>query len=667
MRKSRFYQISGNFRSGILSPAAQDDITREDWLNGAAEISNFDILRDGGIRTRPRLVSAGFGLPRLRRSILAGTTPAIGGGLHFSSNPAIADASPIELNRNPFLNVRFSTERNNVRAVVFEGVRLRQGPWNVNGELVFAAEVTSDPTPTSDADWTRIGSGEDPYRQYGFVPGRVRRDVVVQIPRDEGSEYRNLRQMRLRVKIDPDSDNGRELALRTLELLIDRVKVYDRRAPDTPADAIPADDFGYRIVPWVLRSFDMALVIAQDAMLVVGAPRTDDPWEPKRIVSPDPAWAFTRKQLRELTWCAYGSHLLLFHSDFPRPLEVRLSGVGQIAVSYLPMENTPQLPARLDAEARLDVRQVGEELVLDQPEPATGAATRAIVPANIIGVAQVNAARLVWADVGASRYQVLYQTESDYAGRTGDLWPSGDLNITTETVTVPRATVTGLLGGTAYRFAIVSVVDAGPNALAGETDPADADDIVLTVLRAALGAASISVGTDAETDGLMLVSWSAVTDTQAWKLKVTTNNGASWRVVSDTIPGGTTRYRYAGTPGVSYGFRVTATSTVAPDGPVSNEAYATAVRIGPAGPSGPLWDADPNVNGRITFNWGPGARAESYDLQIASDAPRSRYAAPPASSPPDAPADPPAPNARPSLSRRCRAAPHGQSAHPQSP
>ena len=51
----RWTQIVHNFSAGVLSPAAQDQIDSEAWLQGAARLENLDVERDGGVAGRPAL------------------------------------------------------------------------------------------------------------------------------------------------------------------------------------------------------------------------------------------------------------------------------------------------------------------------------------------------------------------------------------------------------------------------------------------------------------------------------------------------------------------------------------------------------------------------------------------------------------------------------------
>ena len=653
MRKHRYYSVSGNFRSGVLSPAAQDDITREDWLNGAAELLNFDILRDGGIRTRPRLIrdpAIAEQMPVLRRSVLGEAVPARPeGGWWFSTDPAQqgAGATPIDLAGSPFLELTLPGQNGylSVRTLILSDVRLRQGPWSVGAgagaELVFGVEITRDGNEWLATD-TRTADGGDPYSRFAFAPGRVRRDVCVQIPRDESRLYRTLTGIRLRVKVDPATDNGAELALRTLELRIGDAAAYDDRPlasteqARTTGDraarfatlaafqegqrgvtAIPPDTQGWRMLPWTLRDLEMALVIGMEGMLVVGAPRGKRPWSPEIVVPRSVPWSFTRRQIRELTWCTYGSHLLLFHEEFPRPLEVRLSGTGQLAVSFLAMENVPQLPARLAPEARLDVRVDAQgQVVLDQPEPAVGAATRAVVPTSIRGTAGVSEIRLLWDDVGATRYLVYAQPEATYAALAEDTaWTA----VAPTVVTTPAARLTGLIGGTEYRVAVVSVVDAGPNALAGQTDPSDADDLTLTVLRGALAAPVLAGVLSPTVDGAVDLSWAPVAGATRFRLEVRVAQG-QWRSAAQQPTEGAVRLSFAGTPEVQYSFRVVALSDDAPASPPSNTVTLVTGRLSPAVPSRITATPDADVNGQIEFEWPATARAESFDLEVAHDA-----------------------------------------------
>ena len=659
MRKSRFYQISGNFRSGILSPAAQDDVTREDWLNGAAELTNFDILRDGGIRTRPRLVR-GPQVPSLVRRVLYDFPE---GGYWFHTPDAMGNlpegARPLLLDGSPFLTLTLPGRWSNPTAVVLADVRLRKGPWNVGGELVFGVEVQAERLQdgTRPGPWTALDDvGNDGYHRYAFAPGRVRRDVVVQIPVSRNDRYRRLRGMRLRVRIDPGSPEGQTLAGQPLELRIAGAYAFDTRdlraavdrggthlqtlldrqhgegvryfsrnpalPPDEPdPEQVPAAEQGWRIIPWTLRDLDLALVIGMNEMMVVGAPRTKTPWVPAVVVPPDAAWAFTKRQLEELDWATYGSHLLLAHEEFPRPLEVRLSGTGQLSVDYLKMENVPQLPPRLAPEARLDVRtDMDGQIVLDQAEPAQGAATRAVVPTNVRGVAGVGRAVVRWDDVGASRYFVFAQPEATYQGRDDPLWPYPGVQRQQSDTNVHE--FTGLAGGTEYRFAVVSQVDVGPNAIAGITEPDDADDLVLTALRGALASTVLRGSASTTVDGAVSLNWNDVTDASGFRLEVRVGLGA-WTTAAQQpvqrLPGmggrPATSMTFQGTSGVQYSFRMVSTAPDRVDSPPSNEVVVQPMANLPGVPGGLTATLDPNVNGRVELTWDAGRNASSYDVE----------------------------------------------------
>lgn len=635
MRKHRYYSVSGNFRSGVLSPAAQDDITREDWLNGAAEITNFDILRDGGIRTRPRLIRMAAPVPRLTRRVLGEVTPPpVGTGFRFSNDPSVSGAMPLPVDGSAILSFTVPSQSNRLRFFELRGVRLRRGPWRVgvgdDAELVFGWEARrvgrSGQFFPLDRRTLSEGDKGDPYHRYAFAPGLVRRDIVVQVPRDDPSkEYVYIDELRLVVQARKPGSQA-ELALpgNLLELEIESVHAYDAAMggqdlgpPQTtfPLDA-ETDRDRVRLIPWELRGFDLALVLGRQQLMVVGAQRSKRPWVPELVVPLDNAWAFTERQLRELTYCTYGSHLLLFHDEFPRPLEVRLSGTGQLSMEFLGMENVPQLPARLAPEARLDVRtDDAGRITLDQPEPSAGAPRRAVVPTNIVARAAVGEVALRWDDVGATRYQVYVQTEAAYAALDPNTaW----VGVVPTVVTEPRATVSGLLGGTEYRFALASVVDAGPNAIAGNTDPLDADDTKATPLRGALAAPVLAAVLSDTVDGSVLLTWASVANAERYRVEVRVGQGVWVRAAQQPAPGAL-RLAFAGTPGVQYSFRLVAESDVAPESVPSNVVVVTARRNAPGAPTGLAFALDENVNGRVSLSWSPGENADSYDVQVDDD------------------------------------------------
>ena len=382
-RTQRWQQVSHSFQSGVLSPAAQDQVDGPAWLSGAADVVNFEVMRDGGLAGRPPFVRSphvftapGWSAIKLdgddtdinrdaevghlsRHDNLgadtAGGDPLIGlDGVHalrrrgHVTNVGTNQAPQVEVDKAIY-EVELDSP---VKAVTWHDVRLVDGEWRTTIQhrdpdsgrqsprqrLNFQCQYLpkgEDPTDASkwmtrdpvSAQVSTAAGDEDPFEWGVFAPGRVGRDVVVPLIAQAGSEAIAVDRVRIRAKrVDqslPALTVGGVSAFTTDGT--HQRKVWYERPP-------------YRIVSWVAGSIPQVLVLTLEGVQVfhVDGSVVRTQAGPQRAT-----WYFSPKQLRELTWIAYGKGILLFHKDFPYPLRVQPGHESQLVIRYLPLVNIP--------------------------------------------------------------------------------------------------------------------------------------------------------------------------------------------------------------------------------------------------------------------------------------------------------------------------------------
>lgn len=471
-KKYRTYTLSGDFSSGVLSPAGQDNVRTQEWLTGAAELKNFEILRDGGIRGRNALVAQAIGrvdFPRydaVRLGTLTGgpvDQPVVDpGGIHRFPSEVERVTEEIE---SPFtltgLNrLGVSLENVPVQSVTFHNVRLASGEWRYphQGNQIPTFEVwwreytdtggrgnwrrvTDDPAVASTvtgnapmvmpgADLPAVSGNADPLveGQAHFLPGRVARDITIRfgpVPLSPAARFDAMeRLVRVqRIVVVPQAVGWLEEtnkaddppAMPAIEIRADGVSAQSYTRPEVERETDLSLEDGFvvpvRIFSWVVRDVPLVVVLTPDKVTVHHV--SDRVGLDLAMTAP---WAFTWRQLRELTWTEAGNDLLLLHRDFTWPLVIRLGDEEKISISRYRLTGIPILGAggrtgdsRIlrDAElgltirgGRLDVHRTGESAPLGDR-----------VPEQVSATATAGGIEVDWTDTGALTYIVYWIPE----------------------------------------------------------------------------------------------------------------------------------------------------------------------------------------------------------------------------------------------------------------
>ena len=494
-RAQRLYRLTSNFSAGQLSPAAQSDLTRSEWAQGAAELLNFTVRKDGGILGRGAFRRADVEIPVPRYDMLhagmswrvpdpartglryaladGGPIPAEadrvlagppdedgvvgfpGGGLQITIprdapilNTPLADGSP-----EPLLTLYFVDRPARAWNLALHGVQLsstdqevRSGQWryfSADGtqRLTFKCYVDSLPLPLNanvrsyptarvfDEDG-RHAVAHDEFGWGELAPGRVPRDVVLPLDARIGStaRWQNVgdragrwappRVTALRIQLsEVRVGDRRDTTILPLTLHVGGVSclgVASRGAGDgfVPRTVV-------RVLPWRFGGVEHALVLGLNTVELYRLPADLDE-APERVSPADPGasnegvWGFTARQLRELSFTAVGSGLLLAHRDFPHPLIVesptgvrpfRLRSISDAVYSQGdalgPLTGIAVLPRSAAPDLGLDV----------------GGATRSLLAAAQALLASPGPGRLSvrWRPVqGTTTYRVEWDTKASF-------------------------------------------------------------------------------------------------------------------------------------------------------------------------------------------------------------------------------------------------------------
>ena len=642
-RNSRWFEIRGSFRSGILSAAAQEQVDDAVYREGAANLENFRVLRDGGLAGRPGLVRGsvtaddlvGPVVPSPRYGLLAGREWRTGYADarvddFAGQRPDLTQAGrtfPAALYDSPggiaLLERVFSIEagetvdtaRNVIeidlapgvpRALTLHGCQLVQGHWRTDNAMTFAAyyvqrsdgvEVPCIATPSN-----------NPFARGQFAPGILPRDIVLPLVQAQPGQPlpppQDVSSFRLRV-----AAAGASLPL---TLAIQGVSCFSTDPPGggaLPADAmneritLSQDVFGdpYRILPWQVGGEVFVLVLGMEWVAYYARPAGGLPVF--REGGTD-VWSFTERQLRELTWTAYGTSVLLFHHDFPWPLEVVFPENPQsnLQVRYLPLQNIPRAPEDAVEQARRTT-YVGQTLL---------AGTR---PSGLRAETRGTTLLTRWLSTGAPRYRVRWAQASEAPAT----WPN-NLFVSTPSYSIPNITP-----GANYVVSVSSIPQA--DVPVRPADPIDRDATgeslaVESVFQARFAApadpSNLMLANSTVTDGVLDLAWDAVPDADGYDVDWRNEGNPLWtRLASPT----TNRASTVAGIGTVWEFRVRAfrgTGNARNDSQWSATVSRESRYLIPAVPGGLAGARKADVDGGIAITWNAAARARGYELQWAT-------------------------------------------------
>ena len=427
MKKYRTYNLLGDFSSGVLSPAGQDNEKKPTWLSGAAEMCNFDILRDGGIRGRCGFLSQPNGRINYPRYDAVLGDAVDSDGVHPVSDRTINITEDItDVATQPRRWQVFFEDRN-IIAITWHNVRFIDGTWrydNAGGESIPTLRVETVARDSATPVILSGGAGALPPTQEGadpliegqrfFLPGQTPRDITVRMPRPLRLSEAFIRVQAvgwLAQAVVPEGGVPR------IHLECDGVSALsyggeannDLSNPETPGSFVRSP---VRITSWVIRDVAFAFVIRPDRIVVYYI-------RPDRTLQQlsNAGWSFTPRQIRELTWTQFGEDLLLTHHDFYWPLRVRLNTEQRLTIEYFRLNDVPIADARIVADSQLSltlrgpnlsIRRTGTEVTLgDEP------------PERIEAFVSNGGIRVNWSSTGATLYQVFWLTEEEYVALGG--------------------------------------------------------------------------------------------------------------------------------------------------------------------------------------------------------------------------------------------------------
>lgn len=650
-RTRRWNEVVHSLRAGVLSPAAQDQVDAEAWLAGAARLENFTVLRDGGVRGRPAFIRGeitaqdrvGPVIPQPTQGLLAGAewrsdfasgrvrtfeggvaptsgtfppnlyTAGFAGGIAPLGRVFnVAPADTIDVT-DDVLEIDLASAT--PRALVLHGVYLVEGSWqspdaandgtpaNAGMEMTFAAYVVRH-GETAQRPVIATPS-PNPFLRGQVAPGILPRDLVIPLVPPRAGTVRpdpvDVAQVRLRI--------ASPRAAKPLSLAIGGVSCFAGAppagfTPDTarPAVALPPGFFNapFRVVPWHVSGVVYVLVLGMEWLAYY---RRDEGRTPFFQQGGPDLWSFTERQIRELTWTPFGTSILLFHHDFPHPLEVVFpTQTSPLLVRYLDLTNVQEAPA--DAQAQALRRSAVAQVLLESRAPE-----------SLRALARGTSLTIGWVATGVPRYRVRWaQGNMPPSTWPNDLFVEGNTHI-----------LEGLTFGNEYIVQVSGLpsptvpadpADAVDQDATGESDPVQQvftmpwpRPAAVTNLRAAVNPAA---------DGGISVSWSAVADATEYQMAYRLADDTSW-TIRDPVSGTSDSVDLAA--GQRYFFSARAnrgTGTGKGLGPWTRTPSAlTARNRAPAAPSSiSVTDGSAAAAGRLNVTWPVGARADRYELQV---------------------------------------------------
>ena len=648
----KFDDIVGNFRAGILSPAMQDNIQSEVYQQGAAAIRNFRIEKDGGITGRTPLRRIGLEVETPTHGVLSQSTwrsdcntvltldlrgSAKTGSTRFE--PGTTNISRIYEPGNDGIypiNRRFTIStaavRNNAatdvffielggapaQAITFHGVRLEQGRWigpdDSNQSFqrltfdIFVQPVTGSGRSTF-VRQSPITRNESPFTVGAFVPGILKRDITIPLDVVANVLPAPIAWIAIRLR--------RRKAAIPITLVIEGISCFtSNRLPQSPSlgNAVPLPDNFFRtparIIPWQIRNQPFIIVLAMD-WCAWGQLGGDPRW---RVVSLS-AWHFTERQLRELTWSWYSGNLLLFHRDFPMPLQVRLpTATNTFIIEPLILQNIPRLDDQGIARILPDILDADASVSLGAIRSGSGAAGSTVPPSGFFTLPGEGLVTVGWLSTTADRYNVYFQTADSLLAKVNDPAITGDAvwagaGVDSRTTDLTSIDITGLVNGTEYAFVVRSVVGAAEGPFS---------DVVNATPREVLASATNLAGVSPfnMVDGNIGLTWDAVPNATGYVLAWASWNGLRF-VLGGTITNiSATSYTFTGTSGVLYEFALVAVDS---SNTRSNSAPVTLIQRGrntpPMGAADVLARSGFNADGHVEASWTRVPTASGYEME----------------------------------------------------
>ena len=632
--KRRFSHVTSGMAAGQLSEASQDNLSLDVREQGLAKGRNIRLERDGGIRTRHRFETPGVSFDRrIYSSLQSWTHDATASVVADRQNQAIAGALPHTLVAGqdgvapingvfgvvtpqpptaPFFQVNLLPQR--TRALTLHECRLLAGSHLTDAKLTFEVHVYGSPQDEPDAlstasrAWWRLSEDADgnpltdPFDPRAFAPGLISRDITIHL--DNAGVPAWVERVALTLT------SG--VASGTVRLQVGGVSALISQADREDGPEIENFTRFVRLIPWGpgLSRIVIALTPVESAFVAFspdgrlhGRELHRDP----RGTGNPAIWHFTPKQLDELTWTRFGNSVLLFHTDFPHPLELKLAARGgRVEIDPLDLSNVPDLPADLQEQAVAEINTEGGVLEVHRrglflaPSGAALALTETETEL-----------RASWEDVGeATGYELAWTSATAYradpaaflAARTPTT-PFASLPGNKVEATQASHTLTGLTAGTEYAVLVRAVYTGGrsqwtaPLFMAPGTAPAVPTGLAVAYRTPA---------------GARRLTWTAVALATDYELQYRIRTGA-WRSLVTTTRNLAT-LDFNGGARVTYGFRVRAVRVLG----------ASTLRSGWSGEVTSAALQDPAVPaglsvayGRTTraVSWRAAARAASYNVR----------------------------------------------------
>ena len=689
-KTQRFYNIAGNFAAGVLSPSSQDNVDSEVYAAGLTDATNFVIRRDGSISSRRAFVRGQgdeFVFDNPRWGVLSTVSPywfSQGDTTIFKFDGSDGSAPEVEpdiytkhggifpFNRIININVPNDSEdflrvqllSNYCRSITFHDVQLREGSWQTGGKLTFRAWAYSKKAaggfasfpliPDGDGDPLIANSSNDPFQPGAFAPGIVRRDITLSL-----SPERNNAATRARLDIPPLNITGVGLrvaeptAARPISLAIGGWSAWSggdalparirgqnpypavRRDPDTGDFISRVYGDAFRLIPWVIQDEPFVLLMGMESVRMYYVGENSLPHNTQEIFT----YQFTPKQLRELTWTAFGNSLLLLHRDFPMPLRVipPLTNTGSISIEPLILRNIPHIPASARTDAAVDVQVEGDTVrIATTGSGSVGQAFNLNLSPGPLSL------RAHWPTIqNAIEYDIFWSTESDFDVvnvEDEDQWRAWILKPATssaEGLLVREHTITGLNNSLFYRVAVRGNLinprpDGGEEKVFGPLLSASASPYA----KALPDIASVTTATSTTDDGHVDVSWTAIPAASVapghadyyqvtdyivqWAFDPDENEEPEWLDANLLTPvTGSSHIHTTGVPGVRYVYRVQARGPDEAFSPWKQTDDPILARwIAPAAPRN--FTADPGTinDGDIYLGW---TKGDSRDTNFPTD------------------------------------------------